>query len=167
MSFIHKYFATWFGLGFSPKAPGTMGSLGTLPMIALIVWFVPAWPSLLVGMFSVNAFALLAVALFFVSIPSVNWMIQRYSCEDPQMVVIDEVVGLTLTFAFVDTSLLRDHPWLLLLGFALFRFFDILKPLGIHRLESLPGAWGVMADDLLGGFYAGILLAVSGLFIRR
>jgi len=42
----------------------------------------------------------------------------------------------------------------------LFRFFDILKPLGIHKMEKLPGAWGVMADDLLGGIYAGILLCV-------
>ena len=47
---------------------------------------------------------------------------------------------------------------LLLIGFGLFRFFDILKPLGIHRFEKFPGAWGVMADDLLGGIYAGLLM---------
>ncbi|MBR2681121.1 MAG: phosphatidylglycerophosphatase A, partial [Exiguobacterium sp.] len=46
----------------------------------------------------------------------------------------------------------------LLVGFGLFRFFDILKPLGIHRFEAFPGAWGVMADDLLGGIYAGLLM---------
>jgi phosphatidylglycerophosphatase A len=165
MSKFHKCFATWFGLGFSPKAPGTMGSLGTLPMIALILWFVPLWPSIHVGIFTVNAFALLAIGLFFAAIPSVEWMIRQFACEDPQMVVIDEVAGLTLTFAFIDTSLLRAHPWILLLGFALFRFFDILKPLGIRRIESLPGAWGVMADDMLGGIYAGMLLTVATLAV--
>ena len=49
---------------------------------------------------------------------------------------------------------------LILIGFGLFRFFDILKPLGIHRFEKFPGAWGVMADDLLGGIYAGLLMHV-------
>ncbi len=60
--------------------------------------------------------------------------------------------------AFVPTGTIVAYPWILAIAFGLFRFFDILKPLGIHRFEKFPGAWGVMADDLLGGIYAGLLL---------
>jgi phosphatidylglycerophosphatase A len=63
-----------------------------------------------------------------------------------------------MALAFIPCSLIDEYPVYLAIAFGLFRFFDILKPLGIHKIEKLPGAWGVMADDLLGGLYAAIVL---------
>ncbi|HSQ41657.1 MAG TPA: phosphatidylglycerophosphatase A [Fibrobacteraceae bacterium] len=165
MRLFHTLFATWFGLGLFPKAPGTMGSIGTLPFLWAILILIPDFPSLSLGAATINAFLPLAMALFFVAWPSVTFIIQRDHVEDPQKVVVDEVVGQTLTFGFVAPDVLQSNPWLLLVGLALFRLFDITKPLGIHRLESLPGAWGVLADDTLGGIYAGILLAIGTTFL--
>lgn len=73
----------------------------------------------------------------------------RMKKKDPGEVVLDEVVAMPLCFLGWDT-LTRAWPvWLVLLaGFALFRLFDIAKPLGIRRLQALPGGWGVVADDL-------------------
>ena len=66
-----------------------------------------------------------------------------------------------MALAFVPLEFIIAQPWILAVAFGLFRFFDILKPLGIHKMEKLPGAWGVMADDLLGGLYAGIVIAIG------
>lgn len=84
--------------------------------------------------------------------------------KDPSKVVIDEVLGQAIAlFA------LPWHPLTALGGLVLFRFFDIAKPLGIRRMERIPGAWGVMLDDALAGLYANIVLQVlwySGLFVQ-
>jgi phosphatidylglycerophosphatase A len=108
--------------------------------------------------------------------------VARYSrVEDPQFVVIDEVAGqhLTLLLPLIPIALphLTAHfdpseytiffalslvNWkYLLLGFILFRVFDIWKPYPIRRLESLPGGWGIMADDWMAGVYAAILLRLA------
>jgi phosphatidylglycerophosphatase A len=101
--------------------------------------------------------------------------------EDPQFVVIDEVAGqhLALLLPLIPIALphLTAHMdfsvfaiffalslvnWkYLLLGFILFRVFDIWKPWPVHRLEKLPGGWGIMADDWMAGIYAAILLRVA------
>jgi phosphatidylglycerophosphatase A len=101
--------------------------------------------------------------------------------KDPQYVVIDEVAGqhLTLLLPLIPIALphLREHfdlsgyaiffamslvNWkYLLLGFILFRVFDIWKPFPVRRLEKLPGGWGVMADDWMAGVYAAILLRLA------
>jgi phosphatidylglycerophosphatase A len=81
--------------------------------------------------------------------------------EDPGWIVIDEVCGIFMSLAFISNEAIISYPAILAIPFGLFRFFDILKPLGIHKMEKLPGAWVVMADDLLGGIYAGILLWLS------
>ena len=69
--------------------------------------------------------------------------------------MIDEVIG--CLWAFYGSLL--SVP-LLLLGFFLFRFFDIFKPLGIHQLQNFPRAWGIVADDLLAGLYTALILYV-------
>ena len=73
--------------------------------------------------------------------------------EDPQYVVIDEVAGQLLTFLLIPVN-----PLNLVLGTVFFRVFDMWKPLGIRRLESLKGGFGIMADDLLAGLYANLIL---------
>ncbi|SFA53410.1 Phosphatidylglycerophosphatase A [Pedobacter suwonensis] len=73
--------------------------------------------------------------------------------KDHNRVVIDEVAGMCITLLLIPLK------WqYTLIGLILFRFFDILKPFGIRRLEELPGGWGVMADDVLAGIYANIIL---------
>jgi phosphatidylglycerophosphatase A len=125
-----------------------------------------------------------AVLLIFLSAVGV-WSASRAAeyagMEDPQFVVIDEVAGqhLTLLLPLVPIALphLMDRMdfsvyaifaalslvnWkYLLLGFILFRLFDIWKPFPIRRLEKLPGGWGIMADDWLAGIYAAILLRLA------
>ncbi|WP_173474878.1 phosphatidylglycerophosphatase A [Fibrobacter succinogenes] len=170
---------TFFGSGMSPKAPGTMGSLAAAivayPMAVLADHlfngkerlFVPLHIGetecgLLINLFFLAA----ALFVFFAAIPFVKKAMKDTGTEDPGWIVIDEVCGIFMALAFFPTNLIVLHPWFLAIAFGLFRFFDILKPLGIHRFEKFPGAWGVMADDLLGGIYAGILLcfAAAGIY---
>lgn len=147
---------TFFGSGMSPKAPGTMGSLAAAIVAYPLAIFSTKY-SFAIGCVNFN-FLIAALVVFFASIPFVNKAMRDTKTEDPGWIVIDEVCGIFMTFAFICPCWIIAYPWILAIGFGLFRFFDILKPLGIHRFEKFPGAWGVMADDLLGGIYAGILL---------
>jgi phosphatidylglycerophosphatase A len=85
----------------------------------------------------------------------------RYAqIEDPQWVVIDEVSGQLLTYYLFFWLLpLNWKSWLL--GFILFRAFDIWKPFPARQLEHLPGGWGIMADDWMAGIYAALVLRVA------
>ena len=80
--------------------------------------------------------------------------------KDPQFVVVDEVVGQWLALAGART--LELEIWLA--AFLLFRLFDIWKPAPVRQLESLPGGVGIMADDLMAGVYAALVLFVAGCF---
>ena len=77
--------------------------------------------------------------------------------EDPSRVVVDEMVGVWIALLAAPAG----HVWYALGAFALFRLFDIFKPLGIRRMESLPGGIGVMMDDILSGVYGFIILIVA------
>lgn len=145
---------TFLGSGTLPKMPGTYGSLAA----ALL-----AYPLAQVSF--MGCFALLAICVFFLGIPFAKKAMKDTNSEDPGWIVIDEVSGQWMAFAFISPEIILQYPWLILIGFALFRFFDILKPLGIKKLEALPGALGVMADDLLGGIYAGLILFAGVYFI--
>ena len=133
---------TWFGCGLSPRAPGTVGSLGAVPL------------HLLLRDTPIAAHAA-AIAL---TLGAGTWAAHQYASErgesDPQRVVIDEVAGTLLAMACV-----RHEPlWLQALAFLLFRLFDIWKPGLIRRAEHLPPAGvGIMADDVLAGLCAGAL----------
>lgn len=80
---------------------------------------------------------------------------------DPPEIVLDEVLGFTLAMSIFPLTI----PWLAS-GFVIFRLFDIFKPLGIARLEFLPGAAGIISDDLLAGFYTQIVLVVGRIGIE-
>ncbi|WP_458450676.1 phosphatidylglycerophosphatase A family protein [Fibrobacter sp.] len=161
---------TFFGSGMSPKAPGTMGSLAA----AIVAYPMAVFANDLLGQYEAfpignNYFAifvslpflLAALFFFFAPIPFVNKAMKDTGTEDPGWIVIDEVCGIFTALAFVPSVVIVDCPWVLLFVFGLFRFFDIFKPFGIHRFEKFPGAWGVMADDLLGGLYAGLLMGLG------
>lgn len=145
---------TFLGSGLLPKMPGTYGSFFAAVVVFPLTLVLP-----------MNLLLLFSIAVFFMAIPFINKAMTQSETEDPGWIVIDEVAGQWLAFAFIPLSLIKEQPWLLLLGFILFRFFDILKPLGIHHLEKLPKAWGVMADDMLGGLYTGIILTVFANFV--
>ena len=161
---------TFFGSGMSPKAPGTMGSLAAAivayPMAIFFQSHLGQDEVLYIGgtnfgIFISLTFLAAALFVFFAAIPFVEKAMKDTGTEDPGWIVIDEVCGIFMALAFVPCEVIIHSPWILALAFGLFRFFDILKPLGIHKMEKLPGAWGVMADDLLGGIYAGIILSIT------
>src|SRR5262245_19175020 len=142
--------ATGFGAGLSPVAPGTAGSL--LGLAA--AWLLRSHGGILgspVGLLmSGLAIGLVGVA---VSVP----VCRALSSEDPGCIVIDEVAGQMVACAAVP--LVPQTPWWAWgAAFVLFRGFDILKPLGIRKIQELPGGWGVVADDVLGGLYAAVFL---------
>ena len=154
MNFIYKLFATALGSGYSPFAPGTAGA---------IVGCIALW---LFGKY--NIISTTTTPLYFVGLiigTTVLGIIATDKLEkdwgkDPSKVVIDEVIGMWITMMFVQFTWIN-----VLIGFILFRFFDIAKPLGIRKLESLQGGIGVMADDMLAGIYANIVLQVIIYFI--
>jgi phosphatidylglycerophosphatase A len=157
--------ATAFGLGYLPKAPGTWGSLAGVALYALIQYYFPlnflsgtrpgleeragwlAWTALPV-----------AVVLASAGVWAASRAAAFAAKKDPQFVVIDEVSGQHLTY-FLSLTLLN---WkYLLLGFILFRVFDIWKPFPARQAESLPGGLGIMADDWVAGIYAALGLWVA------
>ena len=134
--------STWFGSGLLPKAPGTFGSLFALPLLlvfhVLNVFFE--------GIFLV-AFILLAVWASEVSRKCIGR-------DDPSEVVIDEAAGLLVTFFFLPLSWVN-----ILLGFVLFRVFDVFKPFPIRIIDRrLKGGWGIVLDDVLAGIYANLCI---------
>ncbi len=141
MNSFLKFIVSFFGLGFLP-APGTWGSLGTLAL----VYAVSGW-----GLsFKILAFVLFNLVAFWV----VGLYLAKTGSKDPKEVVLDEVSGqwlALLPFAW--------RPDVFILGFLLFRFFDILKPSYIKHIDhKWSGTSGVMCDDILAGFCAQILL---------
>lgn len=136
-----KYIATLGPIGYLPVAPGTFGSLAALAL------FVAIRPSVIVIFFMLSA--VIVVGIF------TAYHTERLLNEkDSKHIVIDEFGG----FIVSVLSLPPDVPYYLA-AFLLFRFFDILKPPPVRYIEkSLPGGVGIMADDLMAGLYANVLL---------
>jgi len=137
--------ATWAGCGYFPRGPGTAGSLGGMAA-AMVLLAVTGWPPMAL---LAAAAALLGPAVWASDLAARHWQ-----TTDPQRVVIDEVVGVWLTLAAAPG--LDWRYWAA--GFALFRLFDIWKPFPARSAERLPGGWGVVADDLVAGFYGAVVL---------
>jgi phosphatidylglycerophosphatase A len=137
------WLSVWFGCGYSPKAPGTVGSFGALPLFAL---------AQLGGPFVVFA---VGVLVTIVGIWSSTQVARVMRDSDPQSIVIDEVAGVLLTLSVAPPG------WIgLAAGFVLFRAFDIIKPWPVRKFENLPGGLGVMIDDVAAAVLAGIVLLV-------
>ncbi len=143
---FHKLAATVFGIGYLGKGVGTMAAF-----FGCVVWYLiipgQAMPSPLISI-------LLTVAVTALGVWSGN-KVEPLWGKDHGRVVIDELSGIFISLLFVPVTI----PYLIA-AFVLFRFFDIAKPLFIRKLEALPGGWGVMADDVLAGVYANIVLQV-------
>ena len=137
--------ATWFCSGFAKKAPGTVGSLCSLPL---------AFVGCLYG---TGALLMTSVILFLLGWWATNVILASQKNNDPGFVVIDETVGQTLTFVLVAS--LGFSWYTLICGFALFRFFDIVKIWPASYFDkSVHNAFGVMMDDVIAGIYAAIVL---------
>jgi phosphatidylglycerophosphatase A len=141
---LTQFFASFFYLGYSPIAPGTAGTAGGVILFYFLTKFSPfIYFSFLVG------FIIFSL-----------WISTRasyvYGQADPSQVVIDEVCGYLVTMAFIYPSLIN-----IVLGFFLFRFFDIVKPPPARSCERLPGGFGIVADDVVSGIYANIILQIG------
>jgi phosphatidylglycerophosphatase A len=125
------------------------------------------------GLFAVaglSGVAALAAASTFVGVPAAGRVASLRGRKDPAEIVIDEVAGQALALALLHAALPAHAGsslrWgLVALAFGLFRLFDVAKPGWIDRAQSLPGGWGVVADDLLAGAFAGILAAAAALLL--
>jgi phosphatidylglycerophosphatase A len=143
--------ATWFGCGYAPKGPGTAGSVAAL----VIGWLLHAYA----GVSSIGL-GCLGLLLAIPGIWAADVVARESGGKDPQIVVVDEVVGQWITLA--GATVLNWKSWLLAL--ALFRLFDIWKPPPVRQLEHLPGGAGIVADDAMAGLYAALVLSAAGWF---
>jgi phosphatidylglycerophosphatase A len=143
------WFATWFGCGLVPKAPGTAGALGAL-LVAWPLAFYHHWPPLWFGT--------LALVILLPAIQSATAVANGTGRKDPQIVVVDEVVGQWITLAGATQLNWKSF----LLALILFRAFDIWKPPPIRRIEKLPAGTGIVLDDALAGVYGAVILYLLG-----
>lgn len=149
MKLVARLIATWFYCGYAPAAPGTAGSAAAIVIaLALHSCVSPAGFGILGG--------LLAIPGMWAAGVTAN----EVKSKDPGIVVVDEVVGQWITLA--GATVFNWKSWLL--AFALFRIFDIWKPAPVRQLEALPGGIGIVADDMMAGIYAALVLFAAGRF---
>ncbi|GHV71681.1 phosphatidylglycerophosphatase A [Bacteroidia bacterium] len=143
---FHKIIATGFGSGYCPIAPGTAGAI-----LATIIWwglslFFPAQPLLPTTGLLIIVFTILGIWS--------SGVMETIWGEDPSRVVVDEMVGVWIPLLLVSDG----NIYYGLAALALFRLFDIFKPLGIRKMENFKGGIGIMLDDILAGIYSLITL---------
>jgi phosphatidylglycerophosphatase A len=160
------------GVGYFPIAPGTFGSIVGVGIYLLVrretvdvyLRFVNknrlgsiVEAQLDTSFLLICVLLLVTIALSIVGIRAASRAERLFGKKDPGAVVIDEVVGQLITFAFVPFFLSLQ---MIVLGFILFRAFDIIKPYPIRKLEKLPSGLGIVVDDIAAGLYAGTALSV-------
>ena len=148
MNYFIIVLASGFGAGYSPIAPGTFGTLVAIP-IYLVLSHIP---------FPIYELTLLT--FFFLS----SWISDRaqnyWGRKDHPRIVIDEILGFLVTMLWVP-----KNPLLIILGFFLFRFFDIVKPPPLRLAEKVKGGYGVVLDDVGAGVYSNVILQIISYFI--
>jgi len=133
--------ALWFGMGAFPGIPGTVGSIGAVPVYMLMSLFEATYQIIFVFIITILA------------IWSSDRAEQLIGNNDPGLIVVDEVSGFLLTVLFIPLTFFN-----VVAGLFLFRLFDIIKPCPIKRIERLRGGLGIVFDDLFAGFYAHLSL---------
>lgn len=159
MATMKRLIASCFGLGWLPIAPGTWGSLPPAVVFGVLA---SAGVSGAIVTAVMAAFIIAASVACVACVPAVAALVGK---GDPGEIVVDEVAGQAVVFLIMPWILPADLSmkkyWIIAgLGFLLFRIFDITKPWPIRKLEVLPAGWGVLADDLLAGVVAGLVLLV-------
>jgi phosphatidylglycerophosphatase A len=142
---INRFFlllATGFGVGYSPIVPGTLGTLLAIPVYYFL------------SNISSPLYEITLIGFFFLSVWISANAERAFGKKDDQRIIIDEIVGFLITMLWVPKTIR-----FVIIGFFLFRFFDILKPFPIRRLEKVfKGGFGVVLDDVVAGVYANVVL---------
>ena len=138
------FVATCGYIGYVPIAPGTFGSAVGLALFALIRWS---------GSSAIELGVI--VLLFVLGVWSGNAAEKHFGRVDPGPVVLDEVAGMLITLALLPVNIYGA-----IVGFVIFRLFDVIKPWPANRLEALPGGLGMMADDAMAGIYGNVAMRV-------
>lgn len=137
-----QFLALGFGSGLAPKAPGTFGTLAAIPLYLLLVTLTP-----------IN-YAIVVILMTFAGFYICQKAADAAGVHDHGAIVWDEIVGFMITMYMVPLSLIN-----IVLGFALFRFFDIIKPWPISFIDKkVSGGVGIMLDDVLAGIFALVCL---------
>ncbi len=142
--------AAWGPCGYAPWAPGTAGTLGAIPLF-FALRDLPLW------LYALTVVALVALGSFAADVAGRYWKV-----ADASPIVIDEVAGYLVTMAFVPFS-----PVPALLGFALFRVFDVLKPWPASAFDRVKNGFGVVMDDVAAGVFAWASLQLLALLLRH
>jgi len=152
-NFVSLALATGLGVAYlTPFAKATLASAVTVAIYAALTW----------GDLSMNLLLIpIIAAIFFVGV-AVSERVKTDDDPDPSKVVIDEVAG-QLAAVLI---LVPVEWWSMLAAFLLFRLFDVLKPFGIRRLESIPNGWGIMLDDLAAGLLAAVVINAAILIVN-
>jgi phosphatidylglycerophosphatase A len=146
---IHKLISTSLGFGYFPYGPGTMGAIfGIILWLPLYLW-ASAELILPITLGLIVVFTILGVWS--------STIAEKFWGPDPSRVVMDETVGQWIALLPVTCV---SPWWEILVAFVLFRFFYIVKPVGVRKMESLPGGYGIMADDILAGIYGAIIIVI-------
>lgn len=145
MTRLARFVSTAGYVGFLPVAPGTWGSAVGLLILLPLRWHGSAMAE------AATMLALLAVGIWSAGVTG-----REMGDEDPGPVVIDEVVGMLITLLWIPVNVTGA-----VLGFLLFRVFDIIKPFPARQCERLPGGWGVMLDDVMAGIYGQIAMRIA------
>ena len=140
MSFLMEFIATGFFVGKIPIAPGTFGTLVGIPLVLF---------------FSIDEkiFLFSIAVVFFLGWLSSEYMVRNLNDEDPEEVVIDEILGYMCSFLFVEPNFKT-----IILAFIIFRIIDVFKPFPVKLFENFPGGLGVIADDFVGGVITSAVL---------
>ena len=150
MKLPYKTIATGFGSGYAPIAPGTAGAAVGCLLLWLYIYFIG------IGNYWYFQIGFLLITIFTTILGAIATReVEKEWGEDPSKVVIDEIIGVWISLLFLPLTWQN-----ILIGFILFRIFDIAKPFGIRRLEAVKNGWGVMLDDVLAGIYANVCLQI-------
>ena len=145
---VAYFIATAGYAGRFPVAPGTAGSIVGVALYALVRQ-ADSW-----ALEGVVVLVTLAAGIWSADVAE-----RLFGKKDPGAVVIDEVLGMLITLAFLDATVAAA-----IVGFFLFRLFDVLKPFPAGRLEHLAGGYGVMMDDAMAGIYSHVVLRLLLMF---
>tara|TARA_Y100000590_G_scaffold137561_1_gene157510 strand:+ start:811 stop:1296 length:486 start_codon:yes stop_codon:yes gene_type:complete len=155
---FNLFFLTFFMIGKIKYAPGTIAS-----------FFACIFFLLLINIFNFTVVFLITLIIFLYSFFAINNSFDQFKSEDPQEIVIDEVVGQMLTLLAIpiyETLYPLPIIYYCISAFILFRFFDILKPYPISYVDSnVAGSLGIMLDDLLASIYSILILALIFFFL--
>jgi len=148
---VRKFLATGGGLGYTPKLPGTAGTLGGVLIYLFLIW---------TGRCSVWELVLACGIVTVLGLWLASWAETHFQTKDPGQFVLDEIAGFLVALVAVDLGGGFSVYEIVIVGFVAFRLFDITKPFPIRWIEHWPGRWGIVMDDVMAGIYANLSIRV-------